>query len=141
MRAERRAAVLIESVARQTTLRELHLTPGQFVRTWHGARVGLVVKVSQVTVKIRMIGGREDRNAVAGKNLDSRYVEPVADSLPAPPKPGDEVVVRGHGGHVRVARVIETDGPVFEATYSLKSGKWRSGWSGLAAIQPGAAPQ
>jgi hypothetical protein len=57
--------------------------------------------------------------------------------LPAPPKPGSEVVVRDHGGHLRAARVIETHGPLFEATYSLKSGRWRSGWFDVAAIQPG----
>lgn len=137
MHAERRADALIESVAKQTALRDLHLTVGQFVMTWHGARVGQVVKVNKVTVKIRMIGGRDDRSAVVEKNLDPRYVELAADSLPAPPKPGSEVVVRDHGGHVRAARVIETDGPLFEARYSLKSGQWRSGWFDVTAIQPG----
>ncbi len=96
------------------------------------------MKVNKVTVKIRMIGGRDDRNAVVEKNVDPRYVELVPDSLPAPPKPGSDVVVRDHGGHVRVVLVIETDGPLFEATYSLKSGQWCSGWFDVAAIQPGA---
>ncbi len=40
MRAERRADALIESVAKETTLSDLHLTVGQFVTTWHGARSG-----------------------------------------------------------------------------------------------------
>jgi len=137
MHTERRVDALIESVAKETTLRDLHLRVGQFVTTWHGARVGQVVKVNKVTVKIRMIGGRDDRHAVVEKNLDPRYVELASDSLPAAPKPGSEVVVRDHGGHVRAARVIEADGPLFEATYSLKSGQWRSGWFDVATIQPG----
>jgi hypothetical protein len=140
MRVERRVDALIDSVAKETALAGLALSPGQFVTTWHGARVGLVVKVNKVTVKIRMIGGRDDRNAVVEKNLDPRYVELGSGSLPAPPKPGSEVVVRDHGGHLRSARVIETDGPLFEATYSLKSGQWRSGWFDLAAIQQAAGP-
>ncbi len=125
------------SFGTETKLRDLRLTVGQFVTTWHGARVGQVVKVNKVTVKVRMIGGRDDRNAVVEKNLDPRYVELAPNSLPAPPKPGSEVVVRDHGGYVRAARVIETDGPLFEATYSLKSGQWRSGWFDVAAIQRG----
>jgi hypothetical protein len=141
LRAQRRVDALIESVAKETTLRDLHLTPSQFVTTWHGARVGLVIKVNKVTVKIRMIGGRDGRNTIVEKNLDPRYVEPVPDGLPSPPKPGDEVVVRDHGGHARHARVIEVDGPLFEATYCLISGQWRSGWFDLAAIVAGSPPR
>jgi hypothetical protein len=136
MRAERRVDALIDSVAKETALRDLALTPGQFVTTWHGARVGLVVKVNKVSVKVRMIGGRGDRHAVVEKNLDPRYVERAAPSLPAPPNSGAEVVFSDHGGHIRRARVVEVDGPLFEATYSLKSGQWRSGWFDVAALQP-----
>jgi hypothetical protein len=141
VRAARRVEALIESVAKETRLGELHLTPGQFVTTWHGARVGLVVKVNKVSVKVRMIGGRNDRNSVVEKNLDPRYVEVAPAGLPSPPEPGDEVVVRDYGGHSRHVRVIEVDGPLFEATYSLKSGQWRSGWFDLAAIPRPSAPQ
>lgn len=140
MRAERRVDALIDSVAKETALGNLALSPGQFVTTWHGARVGLVVKVNKVTVKVRLIGGQGDRHAVIEKNLDPRYVEIVGPSLPAPPEPGDEVVLRDHGGHTRRARVVEVDGPLFEATYSLKSGQWRSAWFDLTAISPGAGP-
>jgi hypothetical protein len=136
MRAARRVDALIESIAKETSLRESAFSPGQFVTTWRGCRVGLVVKVNKVTVKVRMIGGREDRNAVVEKNLDPRYVHPAAASLPASPTPGDEVVLRDHGGHIRQARVVEVDGPLFEATYALKSGQWRSGWFDLLALQP-----
>jgi hypothetical protein len=135
LRAQRRADALIDSVAKETALRDLALTPGQFVTTWHGARVGRVVKVNKVSVKVRMVGGRADRHAVVEKNLDPRNVERGAPSLPVPPNPGVEVVLRDHGGHIRRARVVEVDGPMFEATYSLKSGQWRSGWFDLAAIQ------
>jgi hypothetical protein len=139
MRAARRVDALIESVAKETALRESAFSPGQFVTTWRGSRVGLVVKVNKVTVKVRMIGGREDGNVVLEKNIDPRYVHPAAASLPALPTAGDEVVLRDRGGHVRQARVVEVDGPLFEATYSLKSGQWRSGWFDLLALQPSEA--
>ena len=42
-----------------------------------------------------------------------------------------------HGGHTRDARVVAVDGPLFEATYSLKSGQWRSAWFDVTAIQAG----
>ncbi|MBS1693102.1 MAG: hypothetical protein JST91_12860 [Actinobacteria bacterium] len=89
-----------------------------------------------MTVKVRMVGGRADRNGVIEKNLDPRYVERAAPSLRTPPQSGAEVVVRDHGGHLRRAQVVEVDGPLFEATFSLKSGQWRSGWFDLAAIEP-----
>ncbi|MEN4476710.1 hypothetical protein [Mycolicibacterium cosmeticum] len=56
--------------------------------------------------------------------------------LRTPPEPGAEVVVRDHGGHLRRAQVVEVDGPLFEATFSLKSGQWRRRWFDLAAIEP-----
>jgi hypothetical protein len=93
-----------------------------------------VVKVNKVTVTVRMISGRADRHAVVEKNLDPRHVDLPPGSLSTPPQPGDEVVLRDHGGHIRPAQAVEVDGPVFEATYSLKSGQWRSGWFDLAAI-------
>lgn len=135
MRAERRADALVDSVAKETALRDLALTPGQFVTTYHGARVGLVVKVNKVSVKVHMIGGRADRHEVVEKNIDPRYVERAAPSLPAPPNPGVEVVMRDHGGHIRRGQVVEVHGPLFEATYSVKSGQWRSGWFDVAALQ------
>jgi hypothetical protein len=134
LRAVRRADALIDSVAKETALRGLALTPGQFVTTWHGARVGRVVRVNKVSVKVRMIGVRGDRHEVVEKNLDPRYVERAAPSLPAPPNLGVEVVLRDYGGHIRRAQVVELDGPLFEATYSLKSGLWRSGWFDVAAL-------
>jgi hypothetical protein len=139
-RAERRADALIDSVAKETALRDLALSPGQFVTTWHGARVGLVVKVNKVTVKVRLIGGQGDRRAVVEKNLDPRYVGIASASLSSPPKPGDMVLLRDHSGRTREARVVAVDDPLFEATYSLKAGQWRSAWFDLAAIQPGAGP-
>jgi hypothetical protein len=93
MRDERRADALIESVAKETTLSDLHLTVGQFGR--RGGRVAQVVKVNKVTVKLRMIGGRNDRNAVVETNLDPCCVGLVGDSLSAPPKPGSR---RGSDG-------------------------------------------
>lgn len=136
IRAERRVDALIDSVAKETALGGLSLVPGQFVTTWHGARVGVVVKVNKVSVKVRMVGGRGDGNTVVEKNLDPRYVEHAAVSLPAPPAVGAQVVLRDHGGHIRRAEVVEVDAPLFEATYALKSGQWRSGWFDLAALQP-----
>jgi hypothetical protein len=137
MRAERRADALIDSVAKEMALGNLALSPGQFVTTWHGARVGLVVKVNKVTVKVRLIGGQGDRHVVVEKNLDPRYARIASASLFSPPKPGDMVLLRDHGGRTREARVVAVDGPLFEATYSLKSGQWRSAWFDLTAIQPG----
>jgi hypothetical protein len=139
IRGERRVDALIDSVARETALGDLALAPGQFVTTWHGARVGVVVKVNKVSVKVRLVGGRADRSTVVEKNLDPRYLQRAAASLPAPPAVGVEVVVRDHGGHIRRAEVVEVDGPLFEATYALKSGQWCSGWFDLAALQPSAA--
>lgn len=139
MRAARRVNALIDSIAKETALRESAFSPGQFVTTWWAPGIGLVVKVNKVTVRVRMIGGREDRNAVVEKNLDPRYVQPTAASSPAEPRPGDEVVLHDHGGHIRRARVVEVDGPLFEATYALKSGQWRSGWFDLLTLQPPAA--
>lgn len=139
IRAERRVDALIDSVAKETALGDLVLEPGQFVTTWNGARVGVVVKVNKVSVKVRQVGGRADRNAVVEKNLDPRYVQRAAASLPAPPGVGVEVVVRDHSGHIRRAEVVEVDGPLFEATYTLKSGQRRSGWFDLAALQPSEA--
>ena len=136
LRAERRAEALIDSAAKETTLRELALSPGQYVTTWHGARIGVVVKLNKVSVKVRMVGGRGDRHTVIEKNLDPRYVEPATPSLPAPPVPGAPVVVRDLRGQTRRAQVVEVDGPLFEATYALKSGQWRSGWFDVAALQP-----
>ena len=141
MRAERRADALIDSVTKETALRDLALSPGQFVTTWHGVRVGLVVKVNKVTVKVRLIGGLDDRHAVIEKNLDPRYVRIASASSSCPPKPGDMVLLRDHGGRTREARVVAVDGPLLAATYSLKSGQWRSAWFDLAAIQSGAGPR
>jgi hypothetical protein len=113
MRASRRADALIESVAKETALRDLAVSSGMFVTCWHGSRVGLVVKTStnKVTVRVRLIGGQGDRHAVAGKNLDPRYAQLAPASLPAPPTPGGEVVLRDHGGHIRQASVAGVDGP------------------------------
>jgi hypothetical protein len=137
MSAERRVDALIDSIAKKTALRDLALSRGQFVTTWHGARVGRVVKVNKVTVKVRLVGGQGDRHAVVEKNLDPRYVRRIApESLPSPPEPGGMVPLREHCGHTREAQVVAVDGPLFEVTYSLKSGQWRSAWFDLAAIQP-----
>jgi hypothetical protein len=140
MRAERRVERLIDSVAKETALRDLAPSPGQFVTTWHGARVGMVVKVNKVTVKVRLIGGRGDRYAVVEKNLDPRYVRIASSSLSCPPTPGEVMLLRDHGGCTRQARVVAVDGPLFEATYSLKSGEWRSAWFDLTAIEPQGGP-
>lgn len=137
MRAARRADALIDSVAKESAVRDSGLAPGQAVTAWHGSRVGTVVKVNKVTVKVRMIGGQRDRHAPVEKNLDPRHLSPAPDSLPAAPQPGDIVLLRDRGGHTRTARVIESNGPLFEATYSVNSGQWRSGWFDLFAIQPG----
>lgn len=139
IRAERRVDALIDSVAKETALGDLAVAPGQFVTTWHGARVGVVVKVNKVSVKVRMVAGRADGHTVIEKNLDPRYVERAAVSLPAPPAVGVEVAVRDHGGRIRRAEVVDVDGPLFEATYALKSGQWRSGWFDVAALQPSEA--
>ncbi|WP_212815053.1 MULTISPECIES: hypothetical protein [unclassified Mycolicibacterium] len=80
-----------------------------------------------------------DRNVVVEKNLDPRYVESVAATLPAPPAVGAAVVLRDHSGHLRRADVVDVDGPLFEATYALQSGQWRSGWFDVAALQPSEA--
>ena len=140
MRAARRADALIDSVAKETVLRDLALSPGQFVTTWHGARVGLVVKVNRVSVRVRLIGAQRDRYAVVEKNLDPRYLGIASASLPCPPKPGDVVGLADRGGRPRQAQVVAVDGPLFEATYVLKSGQWRSAWFDLTALQPGAGP-
>jgi hypothetical protein len=139
VRAGRRAEALTESVARETALREAGLSPGLTVTAWHGRRVGVVVKVNKVSVKVRFVGGQRDQYALVEKNLDPRHVRPAPESLPPPLLPGGEVVIRDHGGHVRHARVTEVDGPLFEAAYSLKSGQWRSAWFDVLALHPGGA--
>ncbi len=136
LRVERRVEALLDSVAKKTAVREAGWVPGQFVTTWYGSRVGVVVKVNKVTVKVRLAGSQGPYE----KNLDPRCRQPAPASLPAPPAIGDEVVVRDRGGHSRHARVVAVDGPLLEATYSLKSGQWRSRWFDLLASQstPGA---
>jgi hypothetical protein len=137
VRAARRAGALIGSVARETALRDAGLSPGLVVSTWHGRRAGVVVKVNKVSVKVRLVGGKPDQYALVEKNLDPRHVHPAPGSLPPPVLPGGEVVIRDHGGHVRPARVIQVDGPLFEAACSLKSGQWRSAWFDVLALHPG----
>ena len=44
-------------------------------------------------------------------------------------------MVGEHGGRIRRADVVEVDGPLFEARYALTSGRWRSGWFDVAAVQ------
>lgn len=87
-------------------------------------------------MKVGMIGGRGEGNAVVDNSLDPRCVGPGPASLPALPTPGDGVVLREHGGRVRRARVVEVDGPLLQVTYVLKSGQWRGGWFDLLALQP-----
>jgi len=137
VRARRRADALLESVARETALREAGFSPGQAVTVWHGQRIGVVVKVNKVSVKVRFVGGQRDQYAVVEKNLDPRHVHTVREALPPPLLPNEAVAIRDHGGHMRDARVVEVDGPLFEATYSLKSGQWRSAWFDVLALHPG----
>jgi hypothetical protein len=139
VRAQRRVDALAESVAREIALREAGFSPGLVVTAWHGDRVGVVVKVNKISVKVRLVGGQRDRYALVEKNLDPRHVRPAPESLPQPLVPGEEVVIRDHGGDVRHVRVAEVDGPLFEATYSLKSGQWRSAWFDVLALHPGGA--
>lgn len=139
VRAQRRAEALTESVAGETALRDAGLSPGLTVTAWHGRRVGVVVKVNKVSVKVRFAGGQRDQYALVEKNLDPRHVRPAPESLPPPLLPGGEVVIRDHGGHVRHARVTEAGGPLFEAAFSLKSGQWRSAWFDVSALPPGGA--
>ena len=137
MRAERRVDALLTSVEKETTLRDLGLAVGDTVTTWHGSRAGKVVKLNKVSVKVRMIGPCEEKNAVVERNLDPRYVQRAPDTLPAPPSVGDTVTLRDHGGYTRVAEVVEVDGPLFEATYALKSKQWRCGWFDVVALRVG----
>ena len=129
MHASRRVDALLVSVAKQTALTELALTVGDVVTTWDGARAGVVVKLNKVTVKVRMVGGRADKYVPGERNLDPRFVHRAPDALPVTPAVGDTVQVRDyHGGRLRTASVVDTDGPMFEATYALKSKQWRSAW-------------
>jgi hypothetical protein len=137
VRFQRRVDSLLTSVEKETTLRDLGLAVGDTVTTWHGARAGKVVKINKVTVKVRMIGPREEKNAVIERNLDPRYVQRAPDTLPAAPSVGDTVTLRDHGGFTREAQVVAVDGPLFEATYALKSKQWRSGWFDVVALRPG----
>lgn len=137
IRAARRAEALVKSVAKETALREAGFSPGQVVTAWYGNRVGVVVKVNRVSVKVRLVGGQGDEYAVLEKNLDPRYVHAAPESLPAPVGPGDNVVLRDHGGHVRRVRVAEADGPLFRADYALKSGQRRTAWFDVLALRPG----
>jgi hypothetical protein len=139
VRAQRRADALTESVARETALREAGFSPGLVVTAWHGGRVGVVVKVNKVSVKVRFVGGRRGQYALVEKNLDPRHIHPAPETLPPPPLPDEEVVIRDHSGHIRHARVAEVDGPLFEAAYSLKSSHWRSAWFDVLALHPGGA--
>lgn len=137
VRIQRRVDSLLTSVEKETTLRELGLAVGDTVTTWRGYRAAKVVKLNRVSVKVRMIGPREEKNAVVERNLDPRYVRRAPDTLPTPPAVGDTVTLRDHGGHIREAQVVAVDGPLFEATYTLKSKQWRSGWFDIVAIQRG----
>ena len=71
------------------------------------------------------------------RGFDRRYVQRAPDTLPAPPSVGDTVTLRDHGGYTRVAEVVEVDGPLFEATYALKSKQWRCGWFDVVALRAG----
>lgn len=137
LRVQRRADARAESAAKEAALREAGLSPGLVVTTWYDSRVGVVVKVNRVSVKVRFVGGMRDQYVPVEKNLDPRYVHRAPESLPEPVVPGEEVVIRDRGGHVRRARVTEVDGPMFEAAYSLKSGQCRSAWFDLLALRPG----
>lgn len=59
-RAQRRAYARAESAARETALRDAGLSPGRVVTAWYNSRVGVVVKVNRVSVKVRFVGGMRD---------------------------------------------------------------------------------
>ena len=136
LRIERRVESLIESVAKETALREAGFEVGQHVLAWYDSRIGKVVKINRVTVKVRLIGTKV-RGRVEEKNLDPRYVSPAPDTLPAPPAVGDEIDIleNGTSGRLRHAQVVTVDGPLFEATYTIKSGETRTRWYDLLAIR------
>jgi hypothetical protein len=134
MRVTRRVDALIESVQKETAAREWSV--GQAVCAWYGTRLGRIVKINKVTVKVRMIGNRSrDGNDVIDKNLDPRYITPVPRTAPTVPEVGDMVTLRDYGGHTRSARVTEVDTPLFEAEYTLKSKQLRRRWFDPFSLQ------
>lgn len=135
MRAERRAEALLDSIAKETALREPRMRVGAYVTAWSGRRIGQIVKINKVSVKVRMIGSREDGHVITEKNLDPRYVSVVHEHFRAVPEVDDEVVLRDHGGYTRSARVVTVDGPLFEASYSIKNGEWRSAWFDVLCLK------
>ena len=136
LRIERRVEYLIESVAKEAVIREAGFKVGQHVLAWYDSRVGVVVKINRVTVKVRLLGTKV-RGRIEEKNLDPRYVSPAPDTLPAPPAVGDEIDIleNGTSGRLRHATVLDVDGPLFEATYTIKSGETRTRWYDLLAIR------
>lgn len=127
MRLARRVDALIESVHKETAAREWSV--GQPVSAWYGSRVGRIIKINKVTVKVRMVGNQmRDGNALIEKNLDPRYITTVPETVPATPEVGDTVTLRDHRGHIRVALVTAVDTPLFEAEYTLRSKEVRKVW-------------
>lgn len=134
MRLARRVESLIESVHKETAAREWSV--GQRVSAWYGNRVGRIVKINKVTVKVRMVGNQmRDGNSLIEKNLDPRYITTVPENVPKTPKVGDTVKLRDHRGHTRVALVVEVDSPLFEVEYALKSKEIRRAWFDPLALR------
>lgn len=133
-RLERREAALAASAEKEVALGRLGLAPGQAVTAWDGSRVGVVVKLNKVSVKVRLVGGLKDRYAVVERNLDPRHIAPVPATLPPRPDCGARVTLRDHYGHARLATVTRVDGPLFEVSYALASGRQRTGWFDQAAL-------
>ena len=137
---KKRVESLLDSIAKETTLKELGFVPGETITTWNGARVGVVVKTNRVTVKIRTTGTRSKGYVPVERNVDPRYVQRATDAVPATPAVGDAVTIRDYGGHVRTVTVVATDGPLFEATYVLKSKQCRRVWFDVTMLQAAKEP-
>lgn len=134
IRQDQRDEAFLLSTEKEAALRRLSLAPGQYVMFSYDSKIGVVVKINKITVKVRFVsGGTNLPKTVITKNLDPRYIKPAPPGLPEAPDVGSTVTLRDRG-RVREALVVAVDGPLFEATYSLKSGQWQSGWFDLLAL-------
>lgn len=130
---QQREARAGESAEARRMLSEGQWSVGEVVQAW-GRAYGRVVRVNQVTVKVRLVGLKRDNYAVVEKNIKPQYLT-IAD--PSVPGEGERISLRCHDSRTRQARVTAVDAPLFEAEYRIKSGDLRRHWFDSSRIESG----
>lgn len=105
-------------------------TVGQPVLTYYDSRIGTVIKVNRVTLKVRFIGGHRDGYAIVEKNLPPEYLRPVPAHIPPAPAAASEVWIKDWRNESRIygGIVVGHDRDLFEVQYTIKSGETRVAW-------------